>query len=346
MKRKAVREIMLTLLLASSMFLVQNPVVFAQISFSDSFEGTTIDPFWTVTQQYGTVTLSSDQAHSGSQSVKMSSIGGGQREMHLSHTFPAVGKGIVSVWLYDTTPGMNTLYASLGVFNSALPYGTPGMGFQIAVMDWDPYWYHAAAWGIGEVTVARTLGWHKFKVVYNPGDAQFFIDGMLVASFPGDYVFDHLDLSVFGPSWRPDATFYFDDFYVQWAPPVVTATIDIDPDTLNLKSNGEFVTAYIELPAGYDAADIDLTTVQLEGIPAITDPKYSFVTDPSQYLVDHDGDGILERMVKFDRASVTSYVNMIDFGSETGKFKEVTLKIIGEVAEILFEGSDTVRVII
>jgi hypothetical protein len=39
--------------------------------------------------------------------------------------------------------------------------------------------------------------------------------------------------------------------------------IDIDPDTLNLKSKIKWVTAYIELPGGYDVADIDVGTVKL-----------------------------------------------------------------------------------
>src|SRR5438034_6612311 len=57
------------------------------ISYSDSFEASTINPFWTVTQQFGTVTLSTDQAHTGAQSAKFSSTQGGQREIHLVHNF-------------------------------------------------------------------------------------------------------------------------------------------------------------------------------------------------------------------------------------------------------------------
>jgi len=127
--------------------------------------------------------------------------------------------------------------------------------------------------------------------------------------------------------------------------PVITATVDIDPQTLNLKSNGEFITAYIELPAGYNVADIDLTTVQLEGISAITDPKYSFVTYPSQYLVDHDGDGIMERMVKFDRETVRTHLTSEPDYEETPKFYDIILKVTGKIAGTIFEGTDTIRVI-
>ena len=54
---------------------------------------------------------------------------------------------------------------------------------------------------------------------------------------------------------------------------VVQATIDIDPNTLNLKSKGKMVTAYIELPEGCNMSDIDVNTVTLEcSIPAILHP--------------------------------------------------------------------------
>lgn len=43
----------------------------------------------------------------------------------------------------------------------------------------------------------------------------------------------------------------------------IVATVDINPDTLNVKSNGEHVTAYIELPVGYDVMDIDRSSIRL-----------------------------------------------------------------------------------
>ncbi|UCE35942.1 MAG: SBBP repeat-containing protein [Thermoplasmata archaeon] len=41
-------------------------------------------------------------------------------------------------------------------------------------------------------------------------------------------------------------------------------TIDIDPDTLNLKSKGRWITAYITLNSPYEVDDIDISTVILE----------------------------------------------------------------------------------
>jgi len=138
------------------------------------------------------------------------------------------------------------------------------------------------------------------------------------------------------------------DIWKMEAPSVgaISLTVEIDPRTLNLKSNGEWITAYIELPEGYNVTDIDLLTVQLEGILAINDLQYGFVTDPASYLMDHDGDGILERMVKFDRSILRdTLTGMIDY-EEGVKFYNLTLTVTGQLTDgTLFEGSDTIVVI-
>jgi len=109
---------------------------------------------------------------------------------------------------------------------------------------------------------------------------------------------------------------------------MIPAVIDFDPDTLNLKSKGNYVTAYIELPPGYDATQIDVSSVSLNGtVPALTKP-----TD----IDDYDSDGIPDLMVKFDRAEVASLLTPGD---------QVVITITGEVAGIAFQGSDTIRVI-
>lgn len=137
-----------------------------------------------------------------------------------------------------------------------------------------------------------------------------------------------------------------DEYYV------VPATVDIDPDTLNLKSKAEWVTAYIELPTGWDVADIDLSTVILTVIlngvvPAVSDPQYGFVTNPDSYIMDNDGDGALERMVKFDRAAVKQLVNVEeDLEEDSGGLQvEIQFAVSGEVAGIGFEGKSTVLVL-
>ena len=108
----------------------------------------------------------------------------------------------------------------------------------------------------------------------------------------------------------------------------VTATIDFDPETLNLKSKGKYVTAYIELLTGYDVSQIDISSIRGDAADAPFDP-------PTE-IGDYDNDGLPDLMVKFSRAAVKSLLT-------PGNQVEVT--ITGEVAGIAFKGSDTIRVI-
>jgi hypothetical protein len=130
---------------------------------------------------------------------------------------------------------------------------------------------------------------------------------------------------------------------IQFAPTIVTAIIDIDPDTLNLISQGQWITAYIQLSEGHDAEDINATTISFNGtISPVLDPKYDFVTNSSEYIVDHDGDEVLERMVKFNRTEIASWIHD-DLGIEYG---DVILKISGKLyGGTPFEGTDIIRVL-
>ncbi len=118
----------------------------------------------------------------------------------------------------------------------------------------------------------------------------------------------------------------------------IEATIDIDPDTINLGGGGNFVTCYIELPEDFDVKEIDANSILLEDtLQPILDPTYGWVTDEDSYIMDHDEDGILERMVKFDRSEGE---DMLSPGT-------YNLKVTGELTDgTSFEGySDEITVI-
>jgi outer membrane protein assembly factor BamB len=122
-------------------------------------------------------------------------------------------------------------------------------------------------------------------------------------------------------------------------PLVVSAEAHIDPCTLNLKSKGQWITAYIQPPEGYNPADIDASSILLNGtIPPVLDPKYGFVTNQNEYLIDHNNDGILERMIKFDRAKIASWI-----GQSVGTQRYISLTIAGELTDkTQFEGTCTI----
>lgn len=116
---------------------------------------------------------------------------------------------------------------------------------------------------------------------------------------------------------------------------IIQAIINCDPDVLNPKSKGKWVTVYIQLPAGYDVGKIDIGTVKLNGqVPAETDLKYGFVKNPD--IADRDGDGLPELMVKFDRAAVQQILSPGE--------AEVTIsgKVLSGGILADFEGMDTI----
>jgi hypothetical protein len=109
-------------------------------------------------------------------------------------------------------------------------------------------------------------------------------------------------------------------------------TLDIDPNTLNLKSKGKWITAYIEIP-GWDLTKIDLSSIRLnKTIQPEMNQKYGFVRNP---IGDYDEDGIPDFMVKFDRKAVQ---NILVPGL-------AILNLTGEIDGIPFESTDRILVI-
>lgn len=133
---------------------------------------------------------------------------------------------------------------------------------------------------------------------------------------------------------NPASTPLLHDWAVTWvdlsAPTEIEAEVECGPQTLNMGSMGNWITCYIELPVPYDPRDIDANTILMNGVLAPElDPRYGFVSLEDSYIVDHDEDGIEERLVKFDREAVQ------DIAIITRQW-EITLT--GE----LFDGTDFV----
>jgi len=192
-------------------------------TFTDSFDGTTLNSFWTVEQELnGQFSLSSEQVQEGSKSLKLNSTSSGfhddrgQRYVTLGHQFGQVMQGTVSVWFYDGHPGQQTLYCNLLLYDVAHSLTT-----NIGVMDWDPSRYYAA----GQTTIPRSLGWHKFEAIFDSSGARLFIDDALVRPPTQMFGFDHVQLQLAGPWWRPDTEFYFDQFSVNANPVPIPGSV-------------------------------------------------------------------------------------------------------------------------
>jgi parallel beta-helix repeat protein len=136
----------------------------------------------------------------------------------------------------------------------------------------------------------------------------------------GDGVFEHIFTS--------DGQLTHDEFVLQ-----TETTIDFDPDALNLKSKGKWVTAYIEFPEGYNVSDIDVSSILLNGTIPVD------MNAPTA-IGDYDGDGVPDLMVKFNRTAVCEFIL-----SKGIKLGNVTLTVSGKLRDgTEFEGCDTIRV--
>lgn len=107
------------------------------------------------------------------------------------------------------------------------------------------------------------------------------------------------------------------------------ATVDITPKTLNVNMQGQWITARIHLPEGYNVSDIDLSTIRLEGLFQV---EWSNI----------EGRAL---MVKFDAFAVTEYLSLklIHMGVNRAS---TDLTVEGKLNDgTPFSGSDTITAI-
>ncbi len=116
---------------------------------------------------------------------------------------------------------------------------------------------------------------------------------------------------------------------------VISATVDIKPDKLNLKRNGRWVTCYIELPKGYDVKDIDVKSIRL----SVAGKDFCVDLEAPITIGDYDEDGISDLMVKFDNAAIRDHLQGINDN-------KVEFTMTGRLQMTAYlQGSDIVRII-
>ncbi len=121
---------------------------------------------------------------------------------------------------------------------------------------------------------------------------------------------------------------------------VVSFTLDIKPDTLNLKSKGKWITARVGLSEAYSVDDVDVSSIRLNGTIS-AEPKPTAIYD-------HNKDRTADLMVRFYRAEVESYIlDHISVGElAKARFMTVALAITGELTDgTSFQGSDTIKIV-
>ncbi len=77
----------------------------------------------------------------------------------------------------------------------------------------------------------------------------------------------------------------------------LTGKLDVDPNMIVLNSQGKYVTAHIQLPGGFDVANIVLSSIRLNN-------SLSFVSNAPTTIDDQDHDGLRDLTVKFSLPEV------------------------------------------
>jgi hypothetical protein len=235
--------------------------------------------------------------------------------------FPADGSGVSDHWIEQDESGRVTLWGVRMSGAGRQFYMDDGMLVEAGPSDPRPYdnpvFSGPVDWSIG--VDSKT---HTATLYDGPGGT-----GNVCASRPLDpggpwYV--RFFLSDYTSAGFPagDNSLRLYSFSAEIMSQAVEASVNIDPDVLNLTSRGKYITCYLTLPEGYDVTNVDATTILVNGQFA---PAWSMVEEEEQLL-----------KLKLNRSELQAVL-------QPGL---VELTVTGLLTDgTLFEGTDTIQVI-
>lgn len=326
-----------------AVLILATAVSMAVASWTDNFEsyaaGQWPSPNW-IPSGNGNGSIVTDVKHGGEKSFRMYGVIGSYWAT-LAHRY--IGNDAayaIDFWIRngnEPIPGYGHQYRGSIDLHTQANWVPPAA----RIMDWDRYGQVHGRGGLLLGTYS-TLTWYHVKVLYERAATavhmEYWIDGVYkgeenLPASPSEMDFDYFALTA------QAGTVWFDDVSV--TKPDVDATVDFDPDMLNLKSRGNWVTCYIELPGGYSVRDIELATVAISRINGqpLVQPLYR---EGPTGIGDYDHDEIPDLMVKFDRQELIAILE--GMGIKGGD--QVELTVIGNLTGgRTFAGSDVIAIV-
>ena len=121
----------------------------------------------------------------------------------------------------------------------------------------------------------------------------------------------------------------------------LNATVEIQPDTLNCRSKGRWITGYIELPGDLSVTDIDLSTLAITGVNG-SDLDTPVHQEGPTSVSDVNGNDVPDLMVKFDRGDLIEGIDGLTSWGESS----VVVTIEGKMNNGWFlEAEDSLRLV-
>jgi Bacterial Ig-like domain (group 3) len=201
--------------LLSLLLMICSPAL-AQKAYTDKFEAPSINPFWTILDHAGTgsVNLDTDLAHSGKQSVEVTTESYGGVEA-LSHSSPSPLYGTVSVWVYYANV-YGTGYKQLDIFAGPAFSGND-YNLYIDWGDLQTYLYDSSG-ALHVLAPDQSTGWHQWFFSSVSGGVTIKIDGATVFTQTTPFTFQTVNLQ----QCCDAGSAFFDDF--SFAPAAITTT--------------------------------------------------------------------------------------------------------------------------
>ena len=111
----------------------------------------------------------------------------------------------------------------------------------------------------------------------------------------------------------------------------IVSAFELNPQTLNIKNKGNFVTAYIEFDEGYEVSQIDSNSTAL----ILNGHNMLYAQPQDMEITDYNNNGIDDLTVKFCRQTM---LELVDEG-------DIEISITGSLDGVYFQETDTIRII-
>ena len=285
-------------------------------AYSDSFEGTTINSWWT---QQGALSfgLSAAQKHTGSRSLEAVATNDGIGPFTLVHVFSEPVRGDFSVWVYDDGEfaGGDPLLAKS--FNQTL-FFTSSTG-DVVQMYRDRNRYYAET-GTGQcnlVPLAASPEWRRLRATVRDTDIVFQVENgsgtLATCTLPYSLPLTKVQLGVEGEllgTREPYERFYFDDF--SYTPPGGGYTVSLLYDPLKAAKSGSTIPIKLQLLSGGVNVSSPSLVVHAVAVIKVDNSVSSEVTDSGSANPDFD--------FRYDAALGGYIFNLKTTGLTTGTY--------------------------